>query len=106
MAAETIDKVDFSAQEVTAHNEKFLVYNGSSRRGSEVNALLKTVLMSNLNATTNEENDKLVSVKGAVQLNTYDTAITSQADTSKLYTIIVNFDGPNGFVNSITVTEE
>ena len=50
MAAETMDSVNISGQEVTASNEKFTRYDGAHRRGSEVNAMLKTVLSANRDA--------------------------------------------------------
>ena len=106
MAAETVDSVNFSGQEVSASNEKFTRYNGQHRRGSEVNALLKTTLTSNRDAISAGETSKCVSVSGAVTLTTSATSIGSQADTSKLYTITVNYAGPGGLVDSITVTEE
>lgn len=104
MAAETVDSVNFSGQEVQAQNEKFARYNGQKKRGSEVNAMLKTVLNNNLDAKASKKTAMMVSVSGSVTLGTNDTSITSYADTSKLYKITVNYGGEGGLVNSITVS--
>ena len=106
MAAETMDSVNISGQEVTASNEKFTRYDGSHRRGSEVNAMLKTVLSANRDAEEAGEEAKIVEVTGDVTLSTGATSLSSRADTSKLYTISVNFGGPGGLVDKITVTAE
>jgi len=106
MAAETMDSVNISGQEVTASNEKFTRYDGVHRRGSEVNAMLKTVLSANRDAIEAGELAKVVSVSGAVSLGTNDTSLSSRADTSKLYSIQVNYGGTGGLVDEITVTEE
>lgn len=107
-SAETVNSANLSQQEVQAANEKFTRYNGEHKRGSEVNAMLQTVLTSNLNATSSNETNKLVSVSGAVTLDSSATSITSRADTSKLYTITVNYNSTDrgGLVDSITVTAE
>lgn len=106
MAAETVDGIGFSSQEVDASNEQFTRYNGQHRRGSEVNAMLKTVLSSNVKALSTGEEAKLVSVQGDVTLTTGATSLSDQADTSSLYTVTVNYGGSGGLVDTITVTEE
>ena len=105
-SAETVKQANLSQQEVSAANEKFTRYNGQHKRGSEVNAMLNTVLSSNLDAKAAGEAEKMVSVTGAVTLTTGATSITSQADTSKLYKIEVQYAGKGGLVSSITVTAE
>ena len=45
MASETINSVNFSGQEVTAFNDQFTHYQGKNVRGSEINAMLKTVFL-------------------------------------------------------------
>lgn len=103
MAAETVEGINMSGQEVSANNEKFTRYNGNHKRGSEVNAMLKTVLSSNREAIANGETAKLVEVDGEVQLSSDATSLQSQADTSKLYNIVVEYDGQGGLVNTIHV---
>lgn len=103
-SAETVNQANLSQQEVSAANEKFARYNGNNKRGSEVNAMLQTVLSANLDATAAGETAKLVFVSGAVTLATNAKSITVQADTSKLYDIEVKYEGEGGLVSEIAVT--
>lgn len=113
MASETISSVNFSDQEITAFNDKFTQYDGEHVRGSEVNAMLKTVLDSNMKSST-EGLDKtdphpkyvVVTGLGSVDLDADSTTIPARAETSKLYTVVVNRNATTGFVDLITVTEE
>ena len=102
-ASTATDSADLSGAEIQAQNEKFLKYNGNKKRGSEVNALLQTVLSNNLNAT--EDSAKVAVNGGVVDLATDATSIKTRAETSKLYDIVVNQDGPGGVVQSITIEE-
>lgn len=111
MAAETVEGVNFSGQEVEANNEKFSRYNGQHRRGSEVNAMLKTVLNANLEASAAGETAKLVKVTGGsgasnISLSTGAKKLTAEAETAKLYTITVKYEGTGGLASEITVTAE
>ena len=104
-SAETVKSANLSQQEVQAANEKFARYNGTNKRGSEVNAMLQTVLNSNVDANATGEEEKQVSVTGDVTLASDATSITSRADTSKLYNIEVVYSGTGGLVSEIKVSE-
>lgn len=116
MAAETMGSVNFSGQEVQAHNEKFTRYDGEHKRGTEVNAMLKTVLTSNLDAVTQKEEEKKVYVElytatsGSATTELLTTGMTAlpkgKIDTSKIYTITVEFASTGGLVKSIKVRPE
>lgn len=105
-SAETVKSANLSQQEVQSANEKFARYNGKNKRGSEVNAMLQTVLNANVDATAAGENDRRVTVKlgDDTLLANNATSITTQADTSKLYDIEVKYGGNGGLVNEIVVT--
>ena len=107
MAAETVNSQNLSQQEVQAQNEKFARYDGTNKRGSEVNAMLKTVLQSNMDLSATNKSAGIVTVTNdgstSVSLTTGATSITKRADTSKMYDIIVNYDSKSGLVNTITV---
>lgn len=107
MAAETVNSQNLSQQEVQAQNEKFARYDGTNKRGSEVNAMLKTVLQSNMDLSATNKSDGFVTVTGessaSILLATSATSITKRADTSKMYDITVNYDSKSGLVNTITV---
>ena len=101
-ASSATDSADLSAAEIQAQNEKFVKYEGNNRRGSEVNALLETVLNSNLTAksddskvTVNLGNDKVIDKD--------TTSLVKKANTSKLYNVVCNRE--SGTVTSITITQ-
>lgn len=99
-AANATDSADLSQAQVQAYNEKFLKYEGTSKRGSEVNALLETVL--NHNMTVADESQK-IEVTGTPSLKKTDTSITTRAATSKLYSITCTRDA-SGLVTSIAIS--
>ena len=106
MAAETMGSVDLSGTEVQAFNEQFSQYNGNKKRGSEVNAMLKTVLTSNLNEAA-AGSTKFVEVTagatGMPSLATNATSISTTADPAKMYKMTVNYSSTTGLVTSIKV---
>lgn len=97
-AADAGDLTDVSIQ---AQNEKFLKYDGDRKRGSDVNALLQTVLNNNLKAT---DASTKVSVTGGV-VSVGNDSITQRAETGSLYKIEVKQDGPGGVVQTINITK-
>ena len=99
-AANAADSADLSQAQVQAYNEKFLKYEGTSKRGSEVNALLETVL--NHNMTVADESQK-IEVTGTPSLGKNDTSIGTRAATSKLYSITCTRDA-SGLVTSIAIS--
>ena len=99
-AANATDSADLSLAQVQAYNEKFLKYEGTSKRGSEVNALLETVL--NHNMTVADQSQR-IAVTGTVTLAADSTSITSRAATSKLYSVTCTRDA-SGLVTSIAIS--
>ena len=112
MASETIGAVNFSGQEITAFNEQFIQYQGQHVRGTEVNAMLNTVLSSNMKSRSEGlvpgTDPKFVAVSGAANLAAVDQSIVpaNMANVSRLYTVQVTMNGTTGFVDTITVTAE
>ncbi len=102
-ASNATDSADLSSAEIQAQNEKFIKYEGSHKRGSEVNALLETVLNSNL--TTSSDGAKVEVKKGTETLVSKTGTSIKKQDTSKLYTITCT-RGNSGVVTSITIKEE
>ena len=106
MASETIGAVDFSSQEVTAFNDKFTQYEGSNVRGSQVNALIKTVMQSNMQSVAEgldpNSDAKFVTLTVDSQtLNPGDTSLNGmEANTAALYTVSCTY-GDAGFITSI-----
>ena len=94
-ASNATDSADLSSTEIQAQNEKFLRYEGTNKRGSEVNALLETVLNSYLTSGTE------VTIAGNSGAAIDGNSIT-KVNTSGLYSITCTRDG-NGVVTSITI---
>lgn len=103
-SASTVNQANLSSQEIQAQNEKFTRYNGTNKRGSEVNSLLQTALNYNLN-TTDDGNKVEVKQGQTVLVGKTSKSITKQMDTSKLYNITVNYGGAGGLVDEITIEE-
>lgn len=113
MASETIGAVDFSSQEITAFNDKFTQYEGSNVRGSQVNALLKTAMQSNMQSKAEGMTDytgdhpKFVEVTVSTATKSLQASSSSlggmEADTAKLYTVECEY-GAGGFVKLIKCT--
>lgn len=103
MAAETVQGVNMSEQEIQAHNDKFTRYEGSSQRGSQVNAMLSTVLTNNLDSTDEGEMVK-VTLDGADYLTTGRTSSPTKVDTGKTFTVTAVYDATTKLITEMTVT--
>ena len=105
-ASSATDSADLSATEIQAQNEKFLKYEGKNRRGSEVNALLETVLNSNLTAKTDGAKISVGKTENGVDYLDKSKSTYTKVDTSKLYTIKCIRDTNGGNITSIVVEEQ
>ena len=100
-ASETVNSVNMSAQEIQAFNDQFLKYEGSGKRGTEVNALLKTVVNNNI-AENAEGSSKIVTVSGSATVDGTESNIP-RVDSAQVYTVTVNLDTTTGLVTSIVI---
>lgn len=117
MAANTIGSVNLNEQEVQAHNEKFVRYEGS-QRGTAVNAMLQQVLTANLNAeddsrkvTVLYEKGKYIDENTAVsKANTLlapgATSISTRVDSGASYNVITIRDATSQLVTKIIVNDK
>ena len=107
MAAETVQGVTLSDTEIQAHNDKFLRYEGEAQRGSQVNAMLQTVLSSNMNET--DEGKKVTVYNGSgtasVLLGTSSTTSPNRVDTGKSFHVWVVYDTDSRLITEIHVDE-
>ena len=105
MAAETVQGVSLSDTEIQAHNDKFLRYEGEAQRGSQVNAMLQTVLSSNMNET--DEAKKVTVYNGSdtasVLLGTSSTTSPDRVDTGASYHVWVVYDTNSRLITEIHV---
>lgn len=107
-ASETINSVNMSRQEIQAFNDQFLKYDGTGKRGTEVNALLKTALNNNMterSGNSGADTAKCVEITGDGAINV-EAGTMTRVDSSKVYTITVAQDGEGGLVHTITITAE
>jgi len=121
MASETIDSLNFSGQEVMAFNKKFTQYEGERVRGTEINAMLKTVLNSNMQSRaeglTPALGQKFVEVTGfgispnydnssRIQLSFDATSLSGvQANPTKFYRVQLLYNESTGFVERILILD-
>lgn len=119
MAAETVQGVNLNDTEIQAHNDKYIRYEGTNQRGSQVNAMLQTVMNNNLDEV--DEGKKVtvywgtLTSEGEATKETVDgwkdsvllasTARTSpkKVDTGKSYTVSVLYDVDSGLITEIYV---
>lgn len=110
MAAETVNNsANLSAQEIQSFNEQFTQYQGDNVRGSNVNALLKTALNNNITKKQESKTAMMVEVRlgNTTVLNGSagsETSLSTRADASKMYKVVVNQNGEGGLVHSITIS--
>lgn len=105
MAAETVQNVNMNDQEVKAFNDKFMRYEGSNKKGANVNALINEVLQNNLNNA--EDPNKIVTLtidNPSITIDASTTASPGKVPTGNIYDIVINFDQTTKLVNTIDVT--
>ena len=93
---------DLSEYEIEQFNAKFTKYQGSNVSGSEVNAMVQTVVNHN-NAESRAQGNQFVKVTGPVTVSAgaVDTMPT-KVPTGNRYSITVKMD-TDGLVNAIVV---
>ena len=104
MAAETVQSVDLSQQEVQAQNEQFVRYLGDSQRGNQVNGLLSQVLTNNVTQT--DAGRKVTVYYGdttCVYLASAATSSAKKVDTGKTYTVTDIRDTKTGLITGILI---
>lgn len=99
----TIDQAmsKMSSQEKTVFNDSFLSYEGT-QTGSNVKALISSIITNNTTATENGEDHKIVSFQGQTETDKL-TAERTKIVSGKKYTVTVSTDSKTGLVNAITV---
>ena len=102
VASESAGNVNLTQQEVQAFNQQFVQYEGEAKRGTEVNAMLKAVLQSNIKNTAEGKTGYVVTVPDFLPNGT-ETSLGTTADPSLLYDITINYDGTTGLVDTIGV---
>ena len=102
-AADTINSVEMSDIEKKAFNDQFYKYEGERRRGSEVNAMLITIM--NNNMQSQEQSNKIVkaTLDGEQIITGTEITLKNRADTSKNYNVEMIY-GNEGLITEIKIT--
>ncbi|MCI8411789.1 MAG: hypothetical protein HFJ40_05090 [Clostridia bacterium] len=101
-AQDTVGSINMSEQEIQAFNNKFIPYEGSNKRGTEVNALIQLVRANNQAASDDGAEEKIITIKSTKQgVNTNGGVVTGTVTTGSTYT--VDFTYKNGLVNVIDI---
>lgn len=102
-AAETIEiePGDLGEAEKKAFNEQFSKYEGE-RRGSEVNAMLITIMNNNIQYKDESRKIVKVTLDGEKIITGTETTLTTRADTSKRYTVQAIYDN-EGLITEMNI---
>lgn len=116
MAADTVQSVNISDTEIQAHNDKFIRYQGTSQRGTTVNAMITQTM--SYNASQTDEGRKVTiyynkdgkdpnTEEGSSDVYLAPGATTSPArlDTGKTYTVQAITDTDSGLITKITIKQ-
>lgn len=97
--------LDMSEYQIQQFNEKFRKYEGTSKSGADVNALLQTVFNHN-NSQPNTDTCVKVTVGSTETISKSNAITTSPAtvSTGARYTITCKFNAQSKLVDEITVT--
>ncbi len=108
MAAEAMGNVNLSEQEIKVHNDKFIQYEGEAERGSQVNALLQTVLTNNLDATDDGQKVEVVLKTSSGEdtlVSKTQTTSPTKVDTGATYTVTAVYDSDSKLITKMEVTK-
>lgn len=99
---------NLSEYQIQQFNEKFYKYQGENKSGSEVNALLQTVLNHN---NTQDTDDTCVEVKfdngydhDGIEAKNSITSIPEKVNTGSRFKVVCTIDSNSKLINKITVT--
>ncbi|MEE0866460.1 MAG: hypothetical protein U0L98_06685, partial [Clostridia bacterium] len=115
-AQDTVGSVNMSEQEMMAFNNKFTAYEGTNKRGTEVNALIQAVIANNQAAIANGFNDRVVTIETDSTVTGSSVVITNTETTSSDFGLVegnvtkgdtykVSISYNNGIVNEITISK-
>ncbi len=105
VAAETVQGVNMSDQEVKAFNDKFTRYEGENKKGANINALLNEVVQNNLNYADDENKQITVTVdKPSISVAKDTKTSPGKVPTGNVYTVVITYNSKTKLVESIEVT--
>lgn len=94
-------------QKIDMFNSKFISYEGERKSGSDVKALISTVITNNSEALANGSEDEEtveLSLDGESKTDVKDlSALRVKANTGKKYNVSIEEYYPSGYIKKITV---
>lgn len=105
MGEEATSGMNLSQQEVQAFNQQFDQYNGTGRRASEVNALLKTAVQNNIKQNAEGNESKMIEITGDItaEVSGVMNSTPTVTDNAGVYNVVVNYNETTGLVATIEV---
>ena len=110
-ASGVVDSNAMDEVSVTSFNQKFRQYEGNNVRGSNVNALIDTIIQNNLSNQGDESKQIKINNSGATWTGTkYDaskapTKKSGSAQTGKSYIVECTADDESGYVTTVTIND-
>ena len=109
IAAESVGNVNMSDTEIVAFNDKFTRFEGTNQSGSQVNALMQTVLNNNLQEKSSTQRiivltvkDKSGDEKGKIDSTT--TSSPAKVPAGARFTVTCTRDADSGLITKIDAT--
>lgn len=94
-AQDTVNNSGMTQAQITAFNNKFIKYEGE-RTGSVVKTLINEILSSNADPSLPDV---------TFEVNNRPETNTTKIDTSKKYTITIDYNTSTGYVSNINIDE-
>ena len=104
-AQDTVGSVNMSEQEIMAFNNKFTPYQGTNKRGTEVNALVQAVRVNNQSAHDAGASEKIITISGeGVKIKEADQySVEGSVIKGDTYKVEIGYE--KGLVHTITISK-
>ena len=111
-ASGVVDSNAMDEVSVTSFNQKFRQYEGNNVRGSNVNALIDTIIQNNLSNQGDTSKQIKINNTGATwngqqkyNTSTAPTSKVGSAQTGKSYKVVCTADTQSGYITTVTITD-
>lgn len=108
-ASGVVDSNAMDEVAVSTFNQKFTQYEGNNVRGSNVNALIETIVQNNLTNSADTSKQVEISVtatnwESGTKPSGKATSIGAKASTGKSYKVVMTKDTKSGYVTKVTIS--
>lgn len=103
-AQDTVGSVNMSEQEIMAFNNKFTPYQGTNKRGTEVNALVQAVRVNNQSAHDAGASEKIITISGqGVTMKSDGFSVEGNVTKGDTFKVVITYE--KGLVHTITISK-